>query len=335
MPKSANQKLKLLYIKEYLERCSDEEHIVSTAELISYLEANGISAERKSIYNDIATLIDYGVDIIPVKGKQSGYYIASREFEISELKLFADAIVSAKFLSEKKADELVKKLASFCSKYDAVHLRRSVFLLNRTSEQNEKVFYNVDALHKAISEKRNISFIYNEWKLDYSAKGSVKMLPRRNGERYQISPRTMMWDDEKYYLIGYEDDELKSFRVDKMEKIELSEECNCNLPEEFNVEAYRKKTFNMFNGAEQRVTLRFDNSLIGIVVDRFGKNLMISKYDEKSFKVTVRANISPQFYAFLFAYADKVCILSPEWVAAEYADMAARVTTQYESNNLK
>ncbi len=329
MPKSVNQKLKLLFVKDYLERCSDEEHIVSTAEIISHLEANGISAERKSIYNDIATLMDYGVDIISVKGKRSGYYIASREFEISELKLLADAVVSAKFLSEKKADMLVKKLSSFCSKYEATHLKRSVFLPNRTNEQNEKMFYNVDALHRAISESKMVSFVYNEWKLDYSAKGCVKMLPRRNGERYTVSPCSMMWDDEKYYLIGYEGNELKSFRVDKMESIAVSEEKKDAGMPEFDVEEYRKKTFSMFNGNEEAVTLVFENSLIGIVVDRFGKNLIISKLDDEYFKVTFRANISPQFYAFLFAYGDKVRIISPEWVAEKYADMARRVADRY------
>ncbi len=331
MPKNANQKLKILYIKDYLERNSDETHNVTTAELIAHLDRNGISAERKSIYSDIALLQEYGVDVITTKGKQSGYYIASREFEVSELKLLVDAVASAKFLSERKAADIVKKLSSFCSKYEANSLKRSVYVLNRVGEHSERVFYNVDALHKAISENKNVSFVYHEWKLDYSSEEKVTLRPKRSGERYEVSPCTMMWDDEKYYLIAYEGEDLKSFRVDKMKSILLAEkEDGGTKYAPFDVENYRKETFNMFNGEEESVTLCFHNSLVGIVVDRFGKNQIIFKHDEDHFRVTVKANISPQFYAFLFAYSDKVRILSPDSVIEEYCRRVESVAKLYK-----
>ena len=333
MTRKINQKLKLFYIKEYLERYSDEEHVVSVRELIDYLDRNGISAERKSIYDDIECLRDLEVDVASVRGKRSGYYIASREFEMPELKLLVDAVAAAKFLTEKKSQSIIKKIASLTSEHQAGELKRVVYVPNRVRAHNEKIFYSVDAIHRAISENRMINFRYTEWKLDFSGESRVKRMLRRNGKSYAITPCELVWDDEYYYLIGYdgEEDVIKNFRVDKMERPEVSAlpaEKNAKT-ERFDVAKYMSSTFRMFNGPEEDVALLFDNSLIGLVVDRFGENCRVSKHDENSFELHVRAKISPQFFAFLFGCGGKVRVLSPESLKKEYSERVREVAALY------
>lgn len=333
MPRNPYQKLKLLYIKDYLERYSDEEHIVSVAELIDHLDKNGISAERKSIYDDIECLRDYGVDIVNVKGKRPGYYIASREFETPELKLLVDAVAAAKFLTEKKSQGIIKKIAAFAGEYRAGELKRVVYVPNRVRTHNERIFYNVDAIHDAISSGKMISFRYSEWKLDFGGTSRVKRTLRRNGKNYEITPCELVWDDEYYYLIGYdgEEDIIKNFRVDKMEQPCVSEKPaeRSEKIAKFDVAKYMESTFRMFNGPEEDVALLFDNSLIGLVVDRFGENCRVSKHDESSFELRVRAKVSPQFFAFLFGCGSKVRILAPESLKKAYAENVKEVARLY------
>lgn len=333
MPRNPYQKLKLLYIKDYLERYSDEEHPVSVRELIAHLEKNGVSAERKSVYDDIECLRDFGLDVVSVKGKQSGYYLASREFEMPELKLLVDAVAAAKFLTEKKSDAIIKKIAAFAGEHRAGELRRVVYVPNRVRAHNERIFYSVDAIHNAISAGMMISFRYTEWKLDPGAGSRVRRALRRNGKNYEITPCELVWDDEYYYLIGYDGEEgiFKNFRVDKMDQPRVSEkpaEKNDAIAK-FDVAKYMGSTFRMFNGPEEDVALLFDDSLIGLVVDRFGENCRVTKRGEGGFELRVRAKISPQFFAFLFACGDKVKVLAPRSLAEQYADNIKRVAELY------
>ena len=333
MPRNPYQKLKLLYIKDYLERYSDEEHPVSVQELIAYLNGNGVSAERKSIYDDIECLRDFGVDIINVKGRQPGYYIASRDFDLPELKLLVDAVSAAKFLTEKKSQTIIKKIASLAGEYRAGELKRVVYVPNRVRAHNERIFYNVDAIHSAISAGKMITFRYAEWRLDFGGASRVKRTLRRNGKNYEISPCELVWDDEYYYLIGYDasDDVIKNFRVDKMEQPRVSDKPaeKSDKIAKFDVAKYMESTFRMFNGPEENVALLFDNSLIGLVVDRFGEDCRVSKHGEDAFALRVRAKISPQFFAFLFGCGNKVKVLSPESLKKAYADSVKAVAELY------
>lgn len=333
MPKNPYQKLKLLYVKDFLERRSDEEHPVSVRDIINYLDRNGISAERKSIYDDIEALRDFGMDIVNVKGKQPGYYLASREFEMPELKLLVDAVAAAKFLTDKKSQGIIKKIAAFAGEHQAGELKRVVYVPNRVRTHNERIFYSVDAIHSAISAGKMISFRYSEWKLDFGGASRVKRTLRRNGKNYEITPCELVWDDEYYYLIGYdgEEDIIKNFRVDKMEQPCVSEKPaeKSDKIAKFDVAKYMESTFRMFNGPEEDVALLFDNSLIGLVVDRFGENCRVSKHDEGSFELRVRAKVSPQFFAFLFGCGGKVKILAPESLKKAYAEKIKEVADLY------
>ena len=216
MAKSSNQKLKLLYIYDMLRSQSNEEHPVSTKALIEMLEQKGIRAERKSIYDDIEQLAEFGVDVIQIRSKvNGGYYLGSREFEVPELKLLVDAVQSSKFITEKKSRELIRKIEALTNKYEAKDLQRQVYVASRVKAENEGIYYNVDTIHKAIQDNVQISFLYLEWNTN------KQLVPRKGGQRYVVSPWALIWQDENYYLAAYESEGIKHFRVDKMGQVEL------------------------------------------------------------------------------------------------------------------
>lgn len=317
LAKSANQKLKLLYIIKILSEKTDEEHSISTQNLIAELEKYEISAERKSIYDDIQQLQQFGYDIVSSKSKNAGgYYLASREFELPELKLLVDAVQSSKFITIRKSKELIKKLESFASVYEGKQLQRQVFVSNRVKTENEKIYYNVDEIHRGIQLNRKISFQYFEWNIE------KKMQFRKEGERYQVSPWALIWRDENYYLVAFDekDSKIKHYRVDKMNEISQEEKEREGLEhfEQFNIAEYANKTFGMYGGREEIVTLQFSNALVGVVLDRFGKDIDIRKRDESHFSVRVKVALSGQFYGWITGIGPEAKIIAPVGVVEEY-----------------
>jgi predicted DNA-binding transcriptional regulator YafY len=336
MAKNPRQKQKLLYIRKILLEKTDELHGLSINEIIKELEAYGINAERKSIYDDLRILETYGLDICSEKSKTVKYYIASRDFQISELKLLVDAIQSSKFITEKKSMELIKKVESLASENEAKQLQNQVVISNRVKTSNETIYYNVDRLHDAISNNRAVEFFYNQWKLNLGSTDKLKLERRRNGERYKVSPYALCWDDENYYLIAYDErnEQIRHYRVDKMEKIEITDRKRSGdeLFKNINLARYSRSTFGMFAGEEVMVTLSVDNSLVGVIADRFGKNVFITKDEncENHFLVRVNVNISEQFFGWLFALGDKVKIVSPEDVAKKFKRHSRKVSNLYK-----
>jgi predicted DNA-binding transcriptional regulator YafY len=302
--------------------CTDEHHGMGIADIIAYLERCGISAERKAIYNDIKTLQDFGMDICRDKSGTVTYKLVSRDFELPELKLLVDAIQSSKFITERKSLELIKKVENLTSKYDGKLLQRQVVVSNRVKTMNEKIYYNTDTIYKAIDLGKKITFVYYKWEVDFTTKKKVHKVKRRNGSTYKISPWALTWDDENYYLIAYDNEsqKIKHYRVDKMESIEISEENRDGqqIFKKFNLGSYSKKVFGMYGGDEVEVKLMFSNDLIGVVMDRLGQDVFISKADDNSFFVTAKVNLSPQFFGWLFGFGQCVKIVSPQNVADEY-----------------
>ena len=271
--RSEKQKLKLLYLKQILEEQTDENHPITTQQLVERLAEMGIRAERKSIYSDMACLQEFGMDVCTAHGRGGGYFLASREFELPELKLLVDAVQSSRFLSERKSVELISKLEKLASRYDAGSLRRQVTVSGRVKTMNESIYYNVDDLNNAINQNRQIRFHYFQWNVD------KKEEFRHGGAWYHVSPWHLRWDDENYYLIGYDSAsrEVRHYRVDKMKDI-----CVLDAPREgqdliadFDAAAYTKRLFGMYGGEAIHVALDAENRIIGILIDRFGNDIHV------------------------------------------------------------
>ena len=329
MGRSANQKLKLLYLWQYLMRSSDERHPVTVAQMIDYLALQDIAAERKSLYEDMEALRRFGLDVQSVRiGSSTGYFLGERDFQLPELKLLVDSVQSSKFITEKKSLELIRKLERLVSEEDARQLHRQVWVRGRIKTMNESIYYNVDAIHAAIEEDRPISFQYYEWN------AQRERVFRRDGKRYAASPWALLWDDENYYLVAYDHEAamLKHFRVDKMSGIRAAKapRLGAEAFAKFDMAAYSDTHFGMFSGEVRRVRLCFENGLAGPVIDRFGADIALVPYDEDHFSVTISAAVNVQFFGWLSGFGDRVRILSPDDAAQAMREHAASILALYQ-----
>lgn len=329
MAKNSGQKLKLMYIAKILSEESDENHIISTKELIEKLSLYGITAERKSIYDDIAKLQDFGYDIIQsVENRNgAGYYMASRDFELAELKFLVDAVQSTRFITQKKSTELIRKLEHLTSKHDAKQLQRQVYVNGRIKADNESIYYLIDSIHKAIQENKQISFQYLEWN------EKKQLVPRKNGEDYIVSPWMLISNDENYYMVAYDApaEKIKHYRVDKMSRITVLKEKRVG-EEQFkiwNPAEYVSQTFGMYGGHTKDVSLVFPPHLIGVVIDRFGKEITIRPVDKKM-KARVKVAVSPPFFGWLAGVGKEIQIQAPEDVRKEYAEWLETLLKDYK-----
>lgn len=328
MAKGTNQKLKLLYLMKIFMEETDEEHGISMGEIIEKLNAYGVTAERKSLYDDFEALRVYGLDIIGEKRERVyTYYLGSRLFELAELKLLVDSVQSSKFITEKKTNVLIKKIESLAGRYEAGKLQRQVYVSDRIKAVNESIYYNVDDIHTAINNNVRIRFKYFSWNVN------KEMELRKNGDYYEISPWALCWDDENYYLIGYDSEAgiIKHYRVDKMQKIELTnnQRQGRELFIKFNMADYSKKTFGMFDGEEQIVKLRLENRFAGVIIDRFGKAIPFIKTDNEHFEVNVKVAVSSQFIGWVVALGSGVEILGPENVIDKMKKEVIRLKDTY------
>ena len=328
MPKGMNQKFKLYRLAEIMLEMTDEEHYITMPEILTALEQYEIHADRKTIYNDLRDLEVLGIEVEgEAVGKGYHYHVVNRPFELPELKLLVDAIQSSKFITERKTNTLIKKLEKLLSKYEAMQLQRQVFVTGRIKTMNESIYYTVDAIHNAISENRKIFFHYFQWNV------KKEMELRRGGEYYHISPWGLSWDDENYYLIGYdsETEQIKHYRVDKMLHIQMSEEKREGKEhfKKLDLAEYAKKSFGMFRGEEYQVKLRVENHLAGVIIDRFGKDVMMIPVDEEHFTVNVNVHVSKQFLAWVISIGEGIEILSPEEVVQNMRREIERLNRQY------
>ena len=325
MPKSDNQKLKIFYILDYLQKNSHQEHPVRAAELLSMLERqHNIVCDRKTVYSDIAALQDYGVDIVSIPGKNGGYYIASRNFEIPELKLLIDAVQSSRFLTEKKSRELIEKLCRECSIHDAQLMRRDVVVSGRVKSMNETIYYNVDAIQEAIGANRQITFRYFDWGIDGKR--------RYREKNYQASPYGLCQDNENCYLLALSDRHgVTSYRVDRMTDIRPIEASRVPCPELTgkNLTAHANRLFQMFSGDATTVKMRFHRDLTNVVMDRFGRNTMLIPDGDEHFVFTVNVAVSPMFLSWVIGFGSKAKILYPQSVIEECQALCREAMGQY------
>ena len=333
MAKAPNQKAKLLYLRQYLEEKTDEEHPASTAELIEYLASQGIAAERKAIYDDMDTLSLFGVDVMRVRrGNASGWYIGQRDFQLPELRLLVDSVQSSRFIPRRKSMELIEKIEKLASVHQAKGLRRQVWVKNRIKSMNESIYYLVDELHAAIDADMSIRFHY--FRFDPQRKRQL----RHGGAWYQVSPYALLWDSENYYLVAYDSDAgiIKHFRVDKIMDLQRTGKPRDGREVFAGVDmsAYANAHFGMFSGGTEQVRLEFDNSLAGAVIDRFGESVILVPGEEGRFTVTVPTAVTPPFFAWLCTFGDQVRVLAPESAVDAMRQHIAKIAACYADEEL-
>ena len=325
MPSSARQKQKLLYLLKIFTEQTDDNHCLSTAQLITALAAYDIKAERKSIYSDIEALQQYGIDIEGSHTKTFGYYLAQREFELPQLKLLVDAVLSCQFITPKKSQELIKKLTKLTSQPQANQLQRQLFIAERPKAINEEVYYNIDAIQTAITGGRKISFKYFDYDLN------KQRIYRKAGESYTLTPLLLCWFEDKYYLICYNAkyDDYNHFRVDRISNVSLTEQAADVLDtERFDVSLHVKQVFGMYGGKKVKAQLSFDNDLLNTVLDRFGTDILIMPQGER-FLITVEIVESPVFLGWMAQFGKKAEILAPEGLRDLMKDLLRQLHTLY------
>jgi len=328
MPKGTNQKFKLYRLAQIMLEKTDEDHFITMPEIMSELAKYDITADRKSIYTDLKDLYELGIEVQgePV-GNRYHYHVVSRAFELPELKLLVDAIQSSKFITEKKTTDLIQKLETLVSKYDAQKLQRQVYVTGRIKTMNESIYYAVDAIHNAISENKKIRFQYFQWNV------KKEMELRHGGAYYHISPWGLSWDDENYYMVGYDSDarKIKHYRVDKMLHIEMIDEKRDGRDhfKKLDMAEYSRKSFGMYGGKEQNVKLLVKNELAGVMIDRFGNDIMMFPADDDHFTINVDVRVSGPFIGWIISLGEGVKIVSPDEVVEQMKVEIERLRRQY------
>ena len=324
----AKNKMKMLHLVRIFTQETDDEHALTLQEIAAKLNAVGITADRKTLYDDFEELRNYGYDIIAEQRSRNTYYhLGAREFELPELKLLVDSVQSAKFITVRKSRELIRKLEKNVSRYQAEQLHRQVYISGRVKSMNESIYYNIDKLHEAVNRGVQIRFQYGQWNVDKA----IEL--RHDGAWYQVSPWALIWDNENYYLVAYDAkaDLIKHYRVDKMLRIRVTEEPRLGREtfRAFDMARYSKSVFGMFTGELTAVTLEAEDHMAGVVIDRFGKDISISRTDDHHFQATVNVAVSPQFIGWIVALGRSIRIAGPDAVVERMRDEIRRLTEQY------
>ena len=331
MPRTENQQLKLLCLRDYLLENSDIMHPVKARDIIAHLKSKGLSSERKSFYRNIELLNDYyredGMDYIEYNVSKQGYCIAEREFELQELQLIIDGVQSSKFITQKMADNIIGKLKKLANRHERPLLDRHSYVTNRIRSMSDSAFLNINDIHESIANNNKIEFKYFSY--------DIKKKKKYNKKRYIVSPFALQWSESNYYLIGYESGKIRHFRVDKIDRIEVLWEDKRDREgikafESINLSERATKMFSMFHGKEERVKLRFSNHLVGAVLERFGHDISLIKDEDDHFAVYVNVEISPHFWGWLVGFGGSVKILSPESVIDEFSKYVLKIFQMYK-----
>ena len=323
-----HQKLKMLYLMKIFYEETDDKNGLTMHQIIQKLAAYGVLADRKTLYVDFDELRDFGADILMEKvGRKAYYHIGRRSFELPELKLLVDAVQSARGITDRKSGELIRKLESLASRNEAKQLNRQVYTAGRIKSMNESIYYNIDTIHEAIGTDRQIRFKYFKWDVQ------KQMKLRKKGDWFRVSPWVLLWDHEYYYLVAYdgENQMIKHYRVDKMLNISLCEEKREGKEQfgKIDISHYARSLFGMFSGEETKVTLEVENSMVSVIIDRFGKDIFITPIDEDHFRTTVNVALSNQFLGWIMSLGEKVTITGPEEAVEQMKSEIRRLSDQY------
>ena len=330
MSRGTNQKFKFTYLMQIMLEKTDDEHSLTMPQIMKELEKYDVTAERKSVYADFQDMTDkFGIEIIKEQiGRETYYHVGSRGFELVEVKLLIDAIQSSKFITQTKSKELIKKIKGLVSEHQAKQLQRQIFINDRVKAMNESVYYNVDDIHSAINGNKKIRFKYYKWDI------RKKLVPRHNGDWFSVSPWALVWDDENYYMVAYDDldHKIKHYRVDKMMRISVTEDMRDGKEAfgNFDMATYSKATFGMYRGAKTKVKIQFANHMCGVFIDRFGKDISFRPVDEGHSELAVDVNVSPQFFGWIFSLGKDVRVTGPADVVEQMRRSAEEFLANYQ-----
>lgn len=316
-------RLRILYMYQLLQRYTDAEHQLTTNQIRSIMEnEHGITMHRTTVPGDIEMLRAAGIDVHARRSRQNKYYLENTYFELPELKILIDAVESSKFITEKKSRILVDKLLKLTSETSAVRLKRNLHTSGRVRSGNEKGYYIVDAINEAINKGKRISFYYTDFD------GRKKQILRNDGKPYIVSPYTLIWNGDFYYLVGWNhaQEEMRTYRVDRiLKRPDILKEEAQPVPEDFDVARYTREVFRMYDNEEpEKVTLLCHNDVMKGVLDKFGMEITVKKVDEDHFRTKVKVCTSPTFYSWVFQWGGQVRIEGPEDVVTEYKEMARK-----------
>ena len=316
--KQYQSKARLLVLLRMFYELTDEEHTMTNTEIIEYLAEHNVKANVKTLRDDIALLNDYGFDIVTIVSRPNRYFWGERVFEMPELKLLVDAVSSSRFITEKKSRALTKKLYEFSSKYQRRSIKRNIYVTKRAKTDNEEIYYTIDAVNDAINRRKKIAFRYTEYDAD------AKKILRNDGEVYELSPYALFWNEDYYYVVGWSDKHgnVSVFRADRLYKPLVLNERAVKRPENFRLEDYSRRIFEMYDGEPVTVELRCRDDLMKYIVDRFGENPDVRRDGEGRSVVTIEVSLSPTFYAWVFRFGGGIEILSPEKAVDEIREMA-------------
>ena len=322
MAKENSQKIKLLKLIEMFRQETDEQHPMLATTVCKRLAEMEISCDRRTLTKDIATLNEFGYEVMSAMvGHEKAYYVEDRSFSVPELKILIDAVQAASFITEKKTAQLIDKLADLGGGHRAALLKSNMIYFNTLKHRNEAIFYNVDYLEAAIEKKVKVIFRY----FDLNENG--EKVYRRDKHHYVVEPVALVFNDENYYLVAYsgKHDSVSHYRIDKMDGVEVIEDAVCDKALELrdSLRGYTEQLFGMYGGPQESVTLQFNNDLIGVVFDKFGEDTKMIRVGENACVATVKVQISPAFWGWVLGFAGQMKILSPENAVSEYKTQIA------------
>ena len=323
---SIRNKQRPFRLLKYLYENTDENHPVSTPELVKIFQAEDAHASRKTVKDDIDVLIGEGFDIVTVRSTQNSFFLANRRFELPEIKLLIDAVSSSRFINREKSTALIEKLTGIVSRAQAEKIRRHLYAADRVKADNHQIYYTVDAITDAIDEGKKICFQYYEYS------GDKEKLLRRDGAKYCVSPYALVWDDNHYYMLAFSDDRqiMVNYRVDRMCNTEMTQETAVPMPAGFDMDEYVQHQFRMFAGEEVEVVLECRNEMMKYIVDQFGEDVETRPASEETFFAKVSVADSPTFYGWVFPFEGKVKIAEPQEIQDKYMAMVKAAAAQMQ-----
>lgn len=318
-----SQKVKLLKLMELIRRETDEDHPISRKELCRRLVDMGISCDIRTLSKDIKALNDYGFEVLEYYRNHEKFYysVEAQGFSVPEIKILIDCVQAASFITEKKTEELIGKIASLGGSHKAEILQSNMVCFNTRKHSNEKIYYNVDAIENALQEKKRVSFLY----FDLNEKREKTY--RRDKWRYKVDPLALVFNEDNYYLMTYHTkrQDIVNYRVDRMDAVEISDEDICDAAASVIAKQdfgeYTEQVFKMYNGETQTVTLRFSDKLTGVVFDKFGEDTKMIKASETEIAAEVKVKESPVFYSWVFQFGKDMTIVAPDKMVAEFKKM--------------